>query len=38
MNAAGANVLNGEGVICHEMPDAAGLTECSNLGKQLAAV
>ncbi len=38
MNAAGATVLNGEGVICQEVPDDAALTECENLGKQLAAV
>lgn len=38
MNAAGATVLNGEGVICQETPDDAALTECENLGKQLAAV
>ncbi len=37
MNAAGANVLNGEGVICQETPDDAVLAECMNLGKQLAA-
>lgn len=38
MIAAGAVVLNGEGLICHETPDDAGLLECANLGKQLAAV
>ena len=38
MNAAGAVVINGEGVICQEVPDDAALTECENLGKQLAAV
>lgn len=38
MNAAGATVLNGEGVICQETPDDAALTECENLGKQLASV
>lgn len=38
MNAAGATVLNGEGVICQETPDDAALTECENLGKQLATV
>lgn len=38
MNAAGANVLNGEGTICHEAPDADGLADCAALGKQLAAV
>lgn len=38
MNAAGANVLNGEGVICNEMPDDAGLAECEALGKKLAEI
>lgn len=36
MNAAGATVLNGEGLICHEMPDEDGLNQCKELGKQLA--
>ena len=38
MDAAGANVLNGEGLICQEMPDATALAECEALGKQLAAL
>lgn len=38
MSAAGATVLNGEGVICQETPDDAAIAECENLGKQLAAV
>ncbi|MBD5543696.1 MAG: flavodoxin [Lachnospiraceae bacterium] len=38
MNAAGANVLNGEGVMSHETPDDEVLAECVALGKQLAAV
>lgn len=38
MNAAGANVLNGEGTICQEMPDDEALAECKSLGKQLAAI
>lgn len=38
MNAAGANVLNGEGVICNEMPDDTGLAECEALGKKLAEI
>lgn len=38
MNVAGANVLNGEGVICNEMPDDAGLAECEALGKKLAEI
>jgi flavorubredoxin len=38
MNAAGANVLNGEGVICQEAPDDDALAECVALGKQLAGI
>lgn len=38
MEAAGATVLNGEGLICHETPDADGLADCEALGKQLAAL
>lgn len=38
MDAAGANVLNGEGLICQEMPDASALAECEALGKQLASL
>lgn len=38
MTAAGANVLNGEGVICNEMPDDTGLAECEALGKKLAEI
>lgn len=38
MNAAGANVLNGEGTICQEMPDDEALVACKSLGKQLAAI
>lgn len=38
MNAAGATVLGGEGVMCQETPDDAAVAECNNLGKQLAAV
>lgn len=38
MNAAGATVLNGEGLMCHEVPDADGLNECAALGKQLAGI
>lgn len=33
----GANVLNGEGLICQETPDDDILEECRALGKQLAA-
>ena len=36
MEAAGATVLNGEGLICHETPDEDGLSECRELGIQLA--
>jgi flavodoxin short chain len=38
MNAAGATVLNGEGVICKETPDDGALAECVSLGKQLAEI
>lgn len=38
MDASGANVLNGEGLICHEMPDESALAECEALGRQLAAL
>ncbi len=38
MNAAGASVLNGEGLMCQEMPDASGLAQCEEFGKQLAQV
>ena len=36
MSCAGANVLNGEGLICQEEPDDSVLEECKSLGKQLA--
>lgn len=36
MNGAGATVLNGEGLICQEAPDEDILSECRNLGSQLA--
>ena len=38
MDGAGAAVLNGEGLMCQEMPDEAALAECEKLGKQLAAL
>ena len=38
MTAAGATVLNGEGLICNEAPDADAIAECEELGKQLAAL
>jgi flavodoxin short chain len=36
MKAAGADILNGEGLIFQELPDDSALAECNNLGKQLA--
>lgn len=36
MNAAGAELMNGEGFICQEMPDAAALEKLKALGKQMA--
>lgn len=36
MIEAGANILNGEGIICQEAPDESVLDECKNLGKQIA--
>lgn len=38
MEAAGAKVLNGEGLMCQEAPNEDALTECESLGKQLAAL
>ena len=38
MSGAGATILNGEGLICHETPDGEVLAECSNLGKQMAGI
>lgn len=38
MDASGASVLNGEGFMCHEVPDESALKECEALGKQLAAL
>ncbi len=38
MSAAGAKVLNGEGLICQDAPDEDALAECKALGKQLAAL
>ncbi|MBR1692571.1 MAG: flavodoxin [Lachnospiraceae bacterium] len=38
MSGAGATVLNGEGLICQDAPDADALSECEELGKQLAAI
>lgn len=36
MSAAGATIVNGEGLMCHEVPDDDALAECESLGKQLA--
>ncbi|MCR5754379.1 MAG: flavodoxin [Acetatifactor sp.] len=36
MTSAGATVLNGEGLMCHETPDSTALDECVALGRQLA--
>lgn len=38
MKDAGATVLNGEGLMCHEVPDAGVIAECEALGAKLAAV
>ena len=38
MEACGAKVINGEGLMCHEVPDADALADCEALGKQLAAL
>ena len=38
MNGCGANVLNGEGLICHETPDEEAIAECEVLGKQLSSL
>jgi len=36
MEGAGADVINGEGLICQEAPDDSAINECKALGKQLA--
>ncbi len=38
MKAAGATVMNDEGVTCEETPDDTALEECRQLGKKLAEV
>ena len=38
MTAAGATVVNGEGVICQDTPDGAAEAACQDLGKALAAI
>lgn len=35
MEAAGATIIGGEGLITQEIPDADALAECRSLGKQL---
>lgn len=37
MSGCGAEIINGAGLICHETPDDAMISECENLGKQIAA-
>lgn len=37
MSGCGAVIINGAGLICHETPDDAMISECENLGKQIAA-
>ena len=36
MSSAGASIVNGEGLICQEVPDADALEECKQLGRSLA--
>ena len=36
MQSAGAELVGGAGLMCHETPDAEGLEECRELGRQLA--
>lgn len=36
MTAAGAKVLNGEGLICKDTPDDEAINECKELGRKLA--
>lgn len=38
MTAAGATVVNSEGLICNETPDDAALAECEALGAKLASL
>ena len=37
MSGCGEAIINGAGLICHETPDDAMISECENLGKQIAA-
>jgi len=34
--SAGAIVLNGEGLMCHETPDADTIAKCKEIGQKLA--
>jgi len=36
MMSAGATLVGGEGLMCHETPDEEGLEACKELGRQLA--
>ncbi|MBQ7943869.1 MAG: flavodoxin [Lachnospiraceae bacterium] len=38
MKAAGATLVNGEGLMAHETPDVDVLEACKELGKQLASI
>lgn len=38
MTQSGATVVNGEGLICQEAPNAEDISRCEELGKQLAAL
>ena len=38
MTAAGANIVGGEGLMCNEVPDSAGISACEALGKKLAEI
>lgn len=38
MTAAGATVVNGEGLMCNEAPDADAISACEALGSQLASL
>lgn len=38
MGQAGANIANGEGLICHDTPNETKINECIQLGKKLATI
>ena len=38
MTAAGATIIDGEGLIAHEAPDEEAVAACNELGKKLAAI